>query len=85
MLAFCGRHEGKNQIFTVRPDGSGLQVLTEHGNNEDPSFSPDGRYIVFTSDRDGGKGIYIMRANGESQKSITPRGVKAYGPRWSPK
>jgi TolB protein len=85
MLAFCGRYEGRNQVFTVRPDGSGLRVLTERGNNEEPSFSPDGRYIVFTSDRDGGKAVYIMRANGEVQRRITPPGVKAYGPRWSPK
>ncbi|MEW6108003.1 MAG: Tol-Pal system beta propeller repeat protein TolB [Nitrospirota bacterium] len=75
---------GKNQICVVKPDGTELFQLTEYGNNEDPSFSPDGRYITFSSDRDGIKGIYIMRANGEAQKKITPRGLKAFGPRWSP-
>jgi|Deesub1362A_J573_1020465.scaffolds.fasta_scaffold00004_437 TolB protein len=85
VIAFSGRYKGRNQIFIVKPDGSGLTMLTEEGNNEDPSFSPDGRFIVFTSDRDGEKGIYIMRANGEAQTRITPRGIKAFGPRWSPK
>jgi TolB protein len=66
------------------PDGENLMQLTEYGNNEEPSFSPDGRYIVFNSDREGTKGIYIMRANGEAQKRITPKGLKAFGPRWSP-
>lgn len=84
-LAFSGRHEGKNQIFTVKPDGSGLMKLTEAGNNENPSFSPDGRFITFTSDRDGSKGIWIMRANGEAQKRVTPWGLNAFGPSWSPK
>jgi len=83
-LVFSGRRGGKNQIFTVTPDGSGLAQLTDHGNNEDPSFSPDGRYITFSSDRDRVKSIYIMRANGESQKRITPKDLKAFGPRWSP-
>ncbi len=83
-IAFSGRRGGKNQIFIVKPDGSELAQLTDNGNNEDPSFSPDGRYITFSSDRDRSKGIYIMRANGESQQRITPRGVKAFGPRWSP-
>jgi len=83
-IVFAGRQGGRNQIFTVKPDGSQLVQLTESGNNEDPSFSPDGRYITFSSDRDGRKGIYIMRANGESQKRITPRDLKAFGPRWSP-
>ena len=82
-IVFSGRRGG-NQIFIVNPDGSGLNQLTSQGNNEDPSFSPDGRYISFASDRDGVKGIYIMRANGEAQQRITPRTIKAYAPRWSP-
>jgi TolB protein len=75
---------GKNQICMVKPDGSALVQLTDLGNNEDPSFSPDGRYITFSSDRDGTKGIYIMRAGGEAQKKISPGGLRSYGPRWSP-
>jgi TolB protein len=82
-IIFAGRR-GTNQIFMVNPDGTGLTQLTSQGNNEDPSFSSDGRYITFTSDREGGKGIYIMRANGENQKRITPRNLKAYAPRWAP-
>jgi TolB protein len=82
-IAFTGRR-GANQIFTINPDGTELAQLTSEGNNEDPSFSPDGRYITFSSDRDGIKGIYIMRANGEAQKRITPRNIKAFSPRWSP-
>ena len=75
---------GKNQICLAKPDGSALMQLTESGNNEDPSFSPDGRFITLSSDRDGKKGIYIMRANGEAQKKISPQGLGSYGPRWSP-
>jgi len=82
-IVFSGRR-GTNQIFVVNPDGTGLTQLTSQGNNEDPSFSPDGRYITFSSDRDGAKGIYIMRANGESQTRITQRGIRASNPRWSP-
>jgi TolB protein len=82
-IVFSSRR-GTNQICIVNPDGTGLAQLTTHGNNEDPSFSPDGRYITFSSDRDGVKGIYIMRANGESQKRITSRSIRAFSPRWSP-
>lgn len=84
-IAYSGRVYGKNQIFTVAPDGSDPLQLTDRGNNEEPSFSPDGRYITFTSDRDGARGVYIMRANGEAQKRITARDIRAFGPRWSPK
>jgi TolB protein len=82
-IVFSGRRGG-NQIFVVNPDGSELFQLTSQGNNEDPSFSPDGRYIVFTSDREGMKAVYIMRANGEAQRRITPKNMKAFNPRWSP-
>ncbi|MBI5101643.1 MAG: Tol-Pal system beta propeller repeat protein TolB [Nitrospirae bacterium] len=83
-LAFSGRRAGKNQIFIMKPDGTELVQLTQAGNNEDPSFSPDGRYLTFTSDRDRNKAIYVMRANGEGQRRITPKDVRALGPRWSP-
>ncbi|MEW6162593.1 MAG: Tol-Pal system beta propeller repeat protein TolB [Nitrospirota bacterium] len=83
-IVFSGRRGATNQIFIINPDDTWLTQLTTQGNNEDPSFSPDGRHIVFTSDRDGFKGIYIMRANGESQKRITPKNLRAFGPRWSP-
>ncbi|MCE5193893.1 MAG: Tol-Pal system beta propeller repeat protein TolB [Nitrospiraceae bacterium] len=83
-IVFVGRFEGKHHIFTVKPEGSGLTRLTNIGNNEDPSFSPNGRFIIFSSDRDGATGIYIMRDNGEIQKRITPAWLKATGPRWSP-
>jgi len=82
-IVFVGRR-GTNQIFTAKPDGTELTQITTAGNNEDPSFSPDGRYIAFSSDRDGVKGIYIMRANGESQQRITHKNLRASGPRWSP-
>jgi TolB protein len=68
----------------VKPDGSELMQLKEHGNNEDPSFSPDSRYITFTSDRDRTKGVYIMRSNGEASKRISPKGLRSTAPRWSP-
>jgi TolB protein len=75
---------GKNQIVIMKLDGTGVVQLTDRGSNEEPSFSPDGRYIAFTSDRDGSKGIYLMRSNGEDQKRITPKGLKATSPGWSP-
>lgn len=83
-IAFVGRASGAHQIFTIKTDGTELTQLTFIGNNEDPSFSPDGRFIIFTSDRYSTSSIYIMRANGESQKRITPVQLKAFGPKWSP-
>jgi TolB protein len=69
----------------MKADGSGVTQLTNAGNNEDPCFSPDGRYIAFTSTRDGSTGIFIMRANGEGVQRITPKEFRAASPGWSPR
>ncbi len=36
-----------------------------------PAWSPDGEWIVFTSDRDGGPEVYLMRADGSEQTRLT--------------
>ncbi|KJU85814.1 translocation protein TolB [Candidatus Magnetobacterium bavaricum] len=83
LIVFCMTTGGRFQIATIKPDGTNLKVLTDTGNNEDPSFSPDGRYIVFTSDRDGVKGVYVMSVTGEEQQRISPKNIRALGPSWS--
>lgn len=35
------------------------------------SWSPDGRKIAFTSERDGNDEIYVMNANGSGRKRLT--------------
>jgi TolB protein len=83
-IAFSGLAGGKHQIFVMKLDGTSLVQLTDRGNNEEPTFSPDGRYIAFTSDRDGTKGIYLTRIDGDGQRRVSPRGVRATSPSWSP-
>jgi TolB protein len=84
-IAFCGMYEGRFNIFTVDPDGRNLTLLTNgQGNNEDPCWSPDGRYIVFSSNREGGYHLYIMTANGQNQRRVTFTKGQETSPSWSP-
>jgi TolB protein len=62
-------------VFTMRPDGSDVRKLTDSlGFSGHPSYSPDGRWIVFDADRanyPAAMGIYIIPSDG----SAPPRRV----------
>jgi Tol biopolymer transport system component len=61
-------------IFTARPDGSDLQRLTEApGYDAEATVSTDGRWIVFTSVRDGDIDLYRMKPDGSSVTRLTQR------------
>ena len=50
-------------IWLVNADGSGLKQLTDSpANDTDPCWSPDGTRLVFVSERDGNKEIYVADA-----------------------
>jgi TolB protein len=76
-IAFTGRDENfVFDIFTINPnDPSQLRRLTQNqGNNEDPSFSPDGRHVAFSSSRTGRAEIFIMTADGFTQRQLSSGG-----------
>ena len=43
--------EGRLQIFTIHPDGTGRKQLTSEGQSGIPTWSHDGRRIAFMSIR----------------------------------
>ncbi|HUH13722.1 MAG TPA: hypothetical protein VMK65_11455 [Longimicrobiales bacterium] len=72
-------------IFVARPDGSDLRQLThEPGYDAEATLSPDGRTIVFTSDRDGDLDIYAMDADGSNVRRLTDTPGYDGGPFFSP-
>ena len=71
--------------FTITPDGGKIDRLTkDEGNNEDPNYSPDGNFLVFSSNRSQGKNVYIMGIDGGAAKRLTFGLGNCVAPKWSP-
>jgi Tol biopolymer transport system component len=81
-------------IFTLEPDGTGLQQLTRPGRmvlTNEPDWSPDGRWIVYMAERHGNEDrsrIFKILADGSGRTDlggscIAPCLTDGF-PTWSP-
>ncbi|HSR58083.1 MAG TPA: hypothetical protein VLL57_07835, partial [Candidatus Binataceae bacterium] len=70
MIAYQSRNGGRFDIFVIPKGGGTPTKLSDgQGSNESPAWSPDGRYLAFSSTRTGRSHIYIMQV--ESRKIIS--------------
>src|SRR5262245_19100944 len=61
-----------DDIWTVDADGSNARRLTGHiANDFGPRFSTDGKWIAFTSNRNGNNDVFIVPAAGGEPKQLT--------------
>ena len=59
-------------IYTSTPDGKNIKKLTDTpGYDAEATVSPDGKKIIFTSERDGDLELYSMDKNGKNVKRLT--------------
>jgi len=86
-------------IYTIRPDGSGIKRLTDsEGNDAHSAWSPDGNFILWSSSRFGYKDesplvinqpqpyaeLFIMDADGGNQRPLTDNHYEEGTPAWRP-
>jgi len=98
LIMFSRQVEGDYEIYTIKPDGTGLNRLTHSpGNDAHMAWAPDGEHIVFASTRMGFKDevpytdapqpygeIFVMRADGSEVQQLTDNQWEEGTPAWQP-
>jgi tol-pal system beta propeller repeat protein TolB len=74
-----------NEIYVVQSGGSNARNVTQHPANDAlPSWSPDGRRLVFRSTRDNDKELYVINTDGGALSRLTTSPGTDTFPHWSP-
>jgi len=82
----CRNGERRLRICLMTPDGQTGRQLSPSGEGDDesPSFAPNGRDIVFSSNREGKTHIYTLHLDGTGLRRLTSDGANNISPAWSP-
>jgi len=93
-FVFVSTRDGAYELYAMEANGSHQHRLTpDHGSNSsasgtyyqlDPAWSPDGRLIAFSSQRDGPSHIFVVNADGKHTRRLTSGSRPDSHPTWSP-
>ncbi|MGB5257291.1 MAG: Tol-Pal system beta propeller repeat protein TolB [Woeseiaceae bacterium] len=85
LVVTLGGLDGNLDIYVLDINSRQTRRLTTHrAIDTEGTWSPDGRYIYFTSDRAGGPQVYRVAAKGGSPERVTFEGSYNARPRLSP-
>jgi Tol biopolymer transport system component/C-terminal processing protease CtpA/Prc len=85
--------DGKKVAFTARGEifaassrdgGDAARVTNTPGAEGQPTWAPDSRRIVYTSDRDGGSNLYLYDFSTRTETQLTRGNNGDVSPQWSP-
>jgi len=85
-LIYACREGNYTQLVLINTNGTERRVLTNRHwrNAEDPSWAPDGRHVVFASDRTGTFNLYILDVVEDTHRQLTFGDLPDITPAWSP-
>ncbi len=91
LIAFTKRSGGRWHIGVMSPNGQNERLLTESFQDEAPTWSPNGRVLMFfrtRPSRDDGSGgevsLWSVDLTGHNERRVDTFGYGASDPAWSP-
>lgn len=83
-FAYVGEENGTWSIWRIDlVRNAPVRLQQGEGDSFDPSWSPDGRFIAYTSNRTGNSDIWIMNSDGANARQKTTHGAIDCQPAWT--
>ena len=84
-ICFASDRTGNEEIWVMNSDGTNpAQITNNTAPDWEPTFSPDGQWIVFQSNRDGNWEIYKVNVQTLQVTRLTNKPADDWEPNWSP-
>ena len=83
-LLFWTNKDGNSEIYSLDAQGVTTNLTNNPANDYYPAWSPDGTKIVFSSERDGDRELYVMNSDGSNQTRLTYSPGQDMLASWSP-
>ncbi|WP_422362208.1 TolB family protein [Reichenbachiella sp.] len=83
-ILFTKQVNNNDNIHSINQDGRLKQITNHPRKDSSPVMSPDGEYMVFTSERKGWWKIWLMNLESGEFKQLTDASSAEYSPSWSP-
>jgi dipeptidyl aminopeptidase/acylaminoacyl peptidase len=78
------KNKGDSDIYMISSKGGEIHRLTHNeGRDSQPRFSPDGKWLAFTSSRSGESQIWLLPLGGGEAKQLTTLSTGASSPQWT--
>jgi TolB protein len=83
-LAFISRRDGRYQLFALDLASGQEQRLSDDAGDESPSFSPNGRYIMYATDSGRAGALAVVSVDGRVRYRLTTKAGDIREPTWGP-
>jgi TolB protein len=83
-LAYISRRNGNFQLY-VMDLASGQELrLSDNSNDQAPSFAPNGKYILYSTESGGRKALAVVSVDGRVKQRLTIQAGAIKEPTWGP-
>jgi TolB protein len=83
-LAYISRRDGKFQLYSQDLENGQEQRLSDTVKDESPSFSPNGRYIMYATESGRRGTLAVVSVDGKVKQTLTVQAGDIREPTWGP-